>query len=123
MAKMRKAAGVLARCGIPLAANEVDYSRTHRAPETDGVLDACRQLGVTLVTYRPLAGGAVSANSPKRQDPAGFGGTLQEVAASREATTLQVALEWLVKRDEPDDTASKYSCGCLIQSDLRDLAR
>jgi aryl-alcohol dehydrogenase-like predicted oxidoreductase len=58
---MRKAADVLARYGIPLAANQVQYSLLHRAPETNGVLDACRQMDVALIAYRPMAGGAVSA--------------------------------------------------------------
>ena len=63
VAQMRKAADVLARYGIPLAANQVQYSLLHRAPETNGVLDACRQMDVALIAYRPLAGGAVSAGS------------------------------------------------------------
>ena len=32
---------------VPLAANQVEYSLLHRQPETNGVLDACRELGVT----------------------------------------------------------------------------
>ncbi len=64
VAQMRKAADVLARYGIPLAANQVHYSLLHRKPETDGVLDACRQLDVALVAYRPMGHGAISAASP-----------------------------------------------------------
>ena len=41
-AQMRRAADVLARYDIPLAANQVQYSLLHREPETDGLLDACR---------------------------------------------------------------------------------
>jgi aryl-alcohol dehydrogenase-like predicted oxidoreductase len=100
VAKMRKAADVLARCGIPLAANQVHYSLLYREPETNGVLDACRQMDVALVAYRPLAGGAVSAGSRKRQGPPALADTLQEVATNRDATTLQVALAWLLKRDD-----------------------
>jgi len=100
VAQMRKAAEVLARHGIPLAANQVEYSLLHRAPETNGVLDACRQMDVALVAYRPIAGGALSAGSRKRQGPPALAGTLQEVAAARDATTLQVALAWLLQRDD-----------------------
>ena len=99
VAQMQEAADVLARYGIPLAANQVHYSLAHRAPETNGVLDACRQMDVALVAYRPLEGGAVSTGSRKRQDPPTLASTLQEVAAARDATTLQVALAWLLKRD------------------------
>jgi len=99
VAQMRKAADVLARYGIPLAANQVQYSLMHRAPETNGVLDACRQMDVALIAYRPLAGGAVSAGSRKSKGPAALADALQEVAAAQDATTLQVALAWLLKRD------------------------
>jgi aryl-alcohol dehydrogenase-like predicted oxidoreductase len=99
-AQMRKAADVLARYGIPLAANQVHYSLAHRAPEINGVLDACREMDVALIAYRPLAGGAVGGGSRKSQGPAALANTLQEVAASRDATALQVALAWLLKRDD-----------------------
>jgi len=98
-AQMRKAAGVLARYGIPLAANQVHYSLLHRKPETDGVLDACRQMDVALVAYRPLGGGAISTGSPTGSGLPGLADTLREVAATRNATAAQVALAWLLKRD------------------------
>jgi diketogulonate reductase-like aldo/keto reductase len=100
VAHMRKAADVLARYGIPLAANQVQYSLMHRAPETDGVLDACRQMDVALIAYRPLAGGDVGAGSRKNKGPAALADALQDVAAAQDASTLQVALAWLLKRDD-----------------------
>ena len=54
--QMRQAHAALADRGVPLAANQVEYSLLHRQPETNGVLDACRELGVTLIAYTPLAG-------------------------------------------------------------------
>ena len=100
VAQMRKAADVLARYGIPLAANQVHYSLMHRAPETNGVLDACRQMDVALIAYRPLAGGAVGAGSRKGKGPAALAEALHDVAAAHDASTLQVALAWLLKRDD-----------------------
>ena len=100
VAQMRKAADVLARYGIPLAANQVQYSLMHRAPETNGVLDACRQMDVALIAYRPLAGGTVGAGARKSKGSAALVDALQEVAAAQDATTLQVALAWLLKRDD-----------------------
>ena len=100
VARMRKAAGVLARYGIPLAANQVQYSLLHRKPETDGVLDACRQMDVALVAYRPIGGGAMGSASPAGPGPAALAGPLREVAAARGATAAQVALAWLLKRDD-----------------------
>ena len=57
--QMRAAARVLETHGIALAANQVHYSVLHDAPERNGVLDACRELDVALVAYRPLAGGKI----------------------------------------------------------------
>ena len=38
--------------GIPLASNQVQYSLLYRNPERNGMLQACRENGVTLVAYR-----------------------------------------------------------------------
>ena len=98
--QMRKAAGVLARYGIPLAANQVQYSLLHRKPETNGVLDACRRMEVALVAYRPIGGGVLSSGSSTGPGRSALAGTLREVAAARGATTAQVALAWLLQRDD-----------------------
>jgi aryl-alcohol dehydrogenase-like predicted oxidoreductase len=100
VARMRKAADVLARYGIPLAANQVQYSLLHRKPEVDGVLDACRQMDVALVAYRPIGRGAISARSLAGSGPPALADTLRDVAAARDATAAQVALAWLLKRDD-----------------------
>ena len=100
VARMRKAADVLARYGIPLAANQVQYSLLHRKPETDGVLDACRRMDVALVAYRPIGGGVLGAGSSTGPGTSALAGTLREVAAARGATAAQVALAWLLNRDD-----------------------
>jgi len=100
VAQMRKAADELARYGIPLAANQVQYSLLHRKPETDGVLDTCRQMDVALVAYRPIGGGAISVGSPGDSGRSALADTIREVAAARSATAAQVALAWLLKRDD-----------------------
>lgn len=99
-AQMRQAVGVLAQYGIPLAANQVHYSLLHRKPETDGVLDACRRMDVALVAYRPIGRGAIGAGSATGPDRSDLAAVLQEVAAARSATAAQVALAWLLKRDD-----------------------
>ncbi len=58
--QMRMAHAALARRGIPLASNQVEYSLLHRQPEANGVLDACRELGITLIAYSPLAMGMLT---------------------------------------------------------------
>ncbi len=121
--QMRRAATRLARYGIPLAANEVHYSLLHRKPETNGVLDACRELNVALVAYRPLSGGKLRETPPpgstqvstKHNLPnlippvlrkaelarlAAIQETLSTIAQRYGMTTSQVALKWLLQRDE-----------------------
>jgi aryl-alcohol dehydrogenase-like predicted oxidoreductase len=99
VAQMRKAADALARYDIPLAANQVQYSLVHRNPETNGVLDACRQMDVALVAYRPISGGAVGSDSARGSNRSALAGTLRQVAAAHNSTATQVALAWLLKRD------------------------
>jgi aryl-alcohol dehydrogenase-like predicted oxidoreductase len=70
--QMRMAHAALARRGIPLASNQVEYSLLHRQPETNGVLDACRELGVTLIAYSPLAMGALTGKYSGGTKPAGM---------------------------------------------------
>ena len=59
------------RRGVPLATNQVHYSLLHRAPEVDGVLDACRELGVTLLAYSPLEQGLLTGKYAPDALPAG----------------------------------------------------
>ena len=99
-AQMRKAADALARYDIPLAANQVQYSLLHRKPESDGVLEACHRMDVALVAYRPIAGGALGTGSRRSSGRSALADTLREVATARSATAAQVALAWLLQRDD-----------------------
>ncbi|HVN02635.1 MAG TPA: aldo/keto reductase [Caulobacteraceae bacterium] len=99
--QMRRVADRLARSNIPLAANEVHYSLAHRNPETNGVLEACRELDVALVAYFPLASGRL-AGPPAESKPDKLDAVrraLAEVAQARQASQSQVALNWLLERD------------------------
>jgi aryl-alcohol dehydrogenase-like predicted oxidoreductase len=115
--QMRRAATRLARYHIPLAANQVRYSLLHRQPEENGVLDACRELNVALVAYRPLERGQLKSNSVLRASPSGSPSstadrgkvaskelilqeTLRAIAQQRQKSVSQIALNWLLRRDE-----------------------
>ena len=100
--QMRQAAARLARYDIPLAANEVHYNLLHRQPEVDGVLDACRELNVALVAYVPLASGrlASTSSSSTRGSVAILQTLLTTIAHTRSKSVPQVALNWLVRRDQ-----------------------
>ncbi|MBO0778643.1 MAG: aldo/keto reductase [Ktedonobacteraceae bacterium] len=57
---LRQAHARLAQHGIPLASTMVGYNLLRRYPETNGVLDACRELNVALLAFAPLAEGVLS---------------------------------------------------------------
>jgi aryl-alcohol dehydrogenase-like predicted oxidoreductase len=96
--QMRRIADHLARSGVPLAANQVHYSLLKRAPESNGVLAACRDLDVALVAYFPLASGRLTRTSDHARTKALLT-LLAEIARAHEASISQVALNWLLARD------------------------
>ncbi len=114
--QMRQAHETLAERGIPLASNQVEYSLLHRQPETNGVLAACRELGVTLIAYTPLAGGLLTGKYSAENRPGGFFrrvlpryrrrsleaiqpvvGLLAEIGDRYSKKPSQVALRWLIE--------------------------
>ena len=58
--QMRRAYAVLAKRGIPLASNQVEYHLLNRKVELNGLLSACAYLGITLIAYSPLAQGVLT---------------------------------------------------------------
>jgi aryl-alcohol dehydrogenase-like predicted oxidoreductase len=70
--QMREAHAALAKRGIPLASNQVEYSLLHRQPEVNGVLEACKELGVTLIAYSPLAMGALTGKYSAKHKAGGL---------------------------------------------------
>jgi aryl-alcohol dehydrogenase-like predicted oxidoreductase len=116
-AQMRTAYQALAQRGIPLASNQVQYSLLHRQPETDGVLDSCRELGITLIAYQPLASGALTGKYLGGSRPVGlrrfrepFRGSkfhalgpvvtlLKSIGDHYGKTPGQVALRWLIQQE------------------------
>ena len=114
--QMREAHAALARRGIPLASNQVQYSLLHRQPETDGVLHACRELGITLIAYSPLGMGALTGKYSAKNRAGGFFrrilpsfsrkamGAVQpilhlirQIGERYSKTPSQVALRWLIE--------------------------
>lgn len=110
---LRKAHRALARRGIPLASNQVQYSLAHRLPERDGVVEACRDLGVTVIAYSPLGMGALTGKYGVHRPLPGVRGrqygrrrleamqplldALDQLGAAHGgASAPQVALNWLL---------------------------
>lgn len=46
--------------GTSLASNQVQYSLLYRAPEKNGVKQACEEGGTSLIAYSPLAQGLLT---------------------------------------------------------------
>jgi aryl-alcohol dehydrogenase-like predicted oxidoreductase len=114
--QMREAHAALAKRGIPLASNQVEYSLLKRTPETNGVLDACRELGITLIAYSPLAGGLLTGKYTSQNRPGGIFRRilpqynrqvlekiqpvielLKSIGDKYSKTPSQVALRWLIE--------------------------
>jgi aryl-alcohol dehydrogenase-like predicted oxidoreductase len=114
--QMREAHAALAKRGIPLASNQVEYSLLHRQPEVNGVLEACRELGITLIAYSPLAGGMLTGKYSPQNRAGGFFRRvlpqynrksleamepviklLHEIGDRNGKTHSQVALRWLIE--------------------------
>jgi aryl-alcohol dehydrogenase-like predicted oxidoreductase len=96
--QMRRVADHLAKAGVPLAANQVNYSLLRRAAEINGVLKACRELDVALVAYFPLASGRLTQPSDDSRTTALLT-CLADIARAHDAGISQVALNWLLARD------------------------
>ena len=95
----------------------MQYSLLHRSPETDGVLDACRELDVTLIAYQPLASGALTGKYLSGPRPIGLRRfrspfrkadldalrpvltLLREIGERYGKTPGQVALRWLLEQE------------------------
>ncbi len=110
--QMRKAHAVLARRGVPLASNQVEYSLIERKPERTGLLQACQELGVTLIAYSPLGKGLLTGKYSVQNPPPGTRGRLyraarlaaiepvnallKQLGEAHGKTPGQVALNWLI---------------------------
>jgi aryl-alcohol dehydrogenase-like predicted oxidoreductase len=99
----------------PVAAVQNEYSLWWRAPETNGILEACDELGIGFVPYSPLGKGFLTgaikkgslaqndfrASIPRFQPEAmdknqAFVDLLERVASEKGATPAQIALAWLL---------------------------
>ncbi len=113
--EMLRAHSRLQSLGLPLAGNQVKYSLLDRQIESNGVLEAARALGITIIAYTPLEWGLLSgkfheeprlvdrlplarrlAVRRKLADSAPVIEALRTLAARYAATPAQVALNWLI---------------------------
>lgn len=99
--------------GLRLATNQIEFSLLRRAPETSGLLAACRDLGVVPLAYSPIGQGRLTGKYSAANPPPGrrsFSAHPMEqvdqvVAELRRVgerhdgrTPSQVALNWLIAK-------------------------
>lgn len=109
--EMRAIHRELDRRGVPLASNQVEYSLLRRMPETVGLLDACKELGVVLLAYSPIGQGRLTGKYSAANPPPGrrnfsnhapeevdriVGALLRIGEKQGGRTPAQVALNWLM---------------------------
>lgn len=113
--RMRRAHAALAKRGLSLAVNQMHYSLVRRDIETDGVLAAAKELGITIIAYTPLGSGLLTGKYHK--DPALLAAkkglrkgiirrqleatrplveAMEEIGKRYDATPAQVALNWVI---------------------------
>jgi diketogulonate reductase-like aldo/keto reductase len=78
-------AEAVAKCPEPLACDQVEY---HPWLDQTKVLEACRDNGMALVAYSPVAKGRVKTDE-----------TLNRIGAAYGKTPAQVCLRWLVQQN------------------------
>jgi len=105
----------------PIAALQSEYSLWTRDVESNGVLAACRELGITFVPYSPLGRGFLTGaiqklddlhasdwrrtNFPRFQEEAlqanlKLAAAVKELAAEKGITPAQLALAWILAQGE-----------------------
>ena len=104
----------------PIAALESEYSLWTRDPEHNGVLDACRRLGISLVAYSPLGRGFLTgairtpddldADDYRRSNPRFIGDNfarnlqlvdkVKQLAADKGCSPAQLALAWVLAQGQ-----------------------
>jgi aryl-alcohol dehydrogenase-like predicted oxidoreductase len=107
-AEMRAIHAALERRGMALATNQVEYSLLRTMPEQNGLLRACRELGVVVLAYSPLAQGRLTGKYDASHPPPGrrqfsdfpmnevepVVAVLRRIGERRDKTPAQVALNW-----------------------------
>jgi len=110
--QMRQAHSILKKHGIPLASNQVEYHLLERKVERSGLMEQCKEMGVRLIAYSPLAMGLLTGKYTSETSPPGprgrkYAAILEELPAlialmteigkgHGEKTPGQVALNWVI---------------------------
>jgi len=98
----------LAKYGVPLALNQVEFSVLRRLPETSGLLETCKREGIVMQSYSSLAQGRLTGKYTKdRKPPSSYRfssypmkdleetiAVLEQIGRERGVSTAAVALNY-----------------------------
>jgi aryl-alcohol dehydrogenase-like predicted oxidoreductase len=102
---------VLARRGVALASNQVEYSLIERKIERDGTMKVCNDLGVRVIAYSPIGMGLLTGKYSASNPPSGARAwqkrkalrqvgplvtLLREIGEAHGKTPAQVAINWTI---------------------------
>jgi hypothetical protein len=109
----RSMAGELAKRGLRLATNQIEFSLLRRVPETSGLLATCAELGVVPLAYSPIGQGRLTGKYSAASPPPGKRGfsahpmeVVDKVVAELRVVgdkhggrlPSQVALNWIIAK-------------------------
>ena len=109
---MIRAYTTLARHGIPLASNQVQYSLLSRDVEKNGTLARCKELGIRLIAYSPLEKGLLSGKYSSENPPPGVRGSQYAELLRKLAPVIKLLLE--IGQNHNGKTPSQVSLNWLI---------
>jgi aryl-alcohol dehydrogenase-like predicted oxidoreductase len=111
--EMRAIHDALRERGLALASNQIEFSLLRRRPETSGLLEACRELGVVPLAYSPIGQGRLTGKYSASNPPPGsrtfsahpmeevdpIVDELRRIGADHdERSPSQVALRWIIQK-------------------------
>ena len=110
--QMQRTYTVLTRYDIPLASNQVEYHLLDRSVEKNGLLDRCKEFGIRLIAYSPIAKGFLTGKYTPQDPPSGIRANgavaklkriqplidlMKEIGKGHAVKTpSQVALNWII---------------------------
>jgi aryl-alcohol dehydrogenase-like predicted oxidoreductase len=110
--QMQRAFTILTKFDLPLASNQVKYHLLDRTVEKNGLLDRCKEMGVRLIAYSPIAQGFLTGKYTPEHIPYGVRGNgaaaklkriqplinlMKEIGEGHSGKTpAQIALNWVI---------------------------
>ncbi|HEU4320505.1 MAG TPA: aldo/keto reductase [Acidimicrobiia bacterium] len=134
--QLRDAVTVSSDLGLtPIVCDQVHYSLMHRDPESDGTMETCHGLGIALLPYYPLGSGLLTGKARRGETPTGrlaskrykdflsdenfdLVESIETYASERGVSMVQVALGWLLSREDVPTVTAGATKPSQIESNV-----